>query len=300
VSAALYERDPGQYLAEFDAYLQGWKGSDEEGDIVGWLVYASTGEDNADIFRVVARGYITATWETWADDLGDRRIGLFENVHRKSDRDLAERGVPEGLWDLVYGTKVITTQIAEFARAGDATLADRLDLIFDQIVLANTDFEVQPNDETLGGLRNFFCNGVALYLFLNWWQAHDERGTPYPERWSDIGHVQIEEDRLAGLELPATIRGCTVDEADTLGYEIRSPGKLGGAHATAFLAEGDHASITQIVTSGRLGTRTVTVPESSHVDVLRDLGFQEATFPNGQRYRLSSWSGLSGIRKIKH
>jgi hypothetical protein len=111
--------------------------------------------------------------------------------------------------------------------------------------------------------------------------------------------VQMEEDRLAGLELPAIIRGCTVDEADTLGYEIRSPGKLGGEHATAFLAEGDHANVTQIVTSGRLGTRAVKLPESSHIDVLRDLGFQEATLPSGQRYRLSSWGGLSGIRKIK-
>jgi hypothetical protein len=41
------------------------------------------------------------------------------------------------------------------------------------------------------------------------------------------------------------------------------------------------------------------MPQTSHIDLLRDLGFREATFPNGQRYRLSSWGGLSGIRKVK-
>lgn len=299
MSAAEFERDPDQYIDDFDAYLQSWEGSHDEHTLAEWIAYASTGENDPDLVRFVALGYIAATWEVWAEDIGERRVGSFENMRRKSDRRLAERGAPEELWDLIYGTNVISVQVPEWAAAGDETLARRLDAIFEQVVIANTQFEAPPSEETLGGLRTFFDRGIALHLFLRWWKAKDELGVPPLERWSDLGLVQLYEDRLAGLELPATIRGCTVDETDTLGYEICSRGKFGGEHVTAFLAEGEHANVTQIVTSGRLGTRPVKVPEPSHVDVLRDLGFDEATFPGGQRYRLSSWGGLSGIRKIE-
>lgn len=299
MSAAVYEQDPAQYVAEFETYLQSWEGTDEERDLAEWVVYASTGENEPHLFRFVALGYITASWETWADNFADRRVGLFENMRRKSDRDCGAAGVPKELWDVIYGTNVISAQIPDFARVDDDTLIDRLHLIFEQVVLMNTEFESPPNEETLGGLRAFFNNGVALYLFLQWWQALDEREIPYGTRWSDIGLAPIYDNRLADVPFPMTIRGCTIDESDTLGYEIRSPGKLGGEHLTVFLAEGEHANVIQIATSGRLGTRAVKLPESRHIDVLRDLGFEEATLPNGQRYRLSSWGGLSGIRKVK-
>jgi hypothetical protein len=39
--------------------------------------------------------------------------------------------------------------------------------------------------------------------------------------------------------------------------------------------------------------------EPAHAEALRQRGLEEAEFPNRQRYRLSSWGGLSGIRKIK-
>jgi len=299
VSAAVYEADPNQYVADFEKYLQSWEGSDEERDLASWITIAAVGEDAPDVFRFVALGYITATWESWTDDIGDRRLGLFENMRRKSDRDCAERGIPEELYDVIYGTNVISVQLSDFAGAGDDSLSDRLDLLWEQVVLRNTEFESPPSEETLVGLHSFYNKGIGLYLFLQWWQALDEREIPYSERWSDIGLAPLYDDPLAGLEFPLTIRGCTLDETDTLGYEIRSPGKLGGYHLTTFIAEGEVANLLRFVTSGRLGTRTVKVPEPSHVDVLRELGFQEAIFPNGQRYRLSSWSGLSGIRRIK-
>jgi hypothetical protein len=277
VSAALYERDPTQYVAAFETYLQGWEGSDEERDLASWITFAAVGSDDPDIFRFVALGYVTATWESWADDVGDRRLGLFENMRRRSDRDCAERGIPAELYDLVYGINVISVQIPNFARPGDESLTDRLDLIWEQVVLGNTQFESTPTEETLLGLRNFYNKGIGLYLFLRWWQALDEQAIPHGERWSDIGLVPVYDDRLADFELPMTIRDCTLDETDTLGYEIRSPGKFGGQHLTAFLAEGDVANILRFVVSGRLGTRAVKMPQTSHIDLLRDLGFQEAT-----------------------
>lgn len=190
-------------------------------------------------------------------------------------------------------------QVSRFGGEDDDSLSERLDLLWKEVVLRNTTFESPPSEQTLLGLRSFYNKGIALYLFLQWWQALDERGVPYSERWSDIALASIADDRLAGLEFPATIRGCTLDETDTLGYEIRSHGRLGGYHVTTFLVEGDLVKILHSVTSGPLGTRSVKVPEPRHVDVLRDLGFQEATFPNGKPYRLSSWGGLSGIRRIK-
>lgn len=295
----LYERDPAAYLAEFEDYLRGWEGSDEERDLAAWLTVGAVGSDDESIFRFIALGYIAATWESWTDEIAEHRLGSFENMRQKSDRECAERGIPEELYDLVYGSNLMSVQIGELARPVDASLIERLDLIFEQVVVKNTTFEEPPDEKTLLGLRTFFDLGIGLYLFLRWWEANDDRGVPYDERWNDIGLVQVHEDRLGGLDLPMTIRGCTIDQTDMLGYEIRSPGKFGGEQLTAFLAEGDVANIVQLVTSGRLGTRTVKVPEPTHIDVLRDLGFQQAVFPNGQRYRLSSWGGLSGIRKIR-
>jgi hypothetical protein len=64
-------------------------------------------------------------------------------------------------------------------------------------------------------------------------------------------------------------------------------------------AEGTTANIWSIVKSGRLGVRQVKVPHPKLVKALLDLGFEEMVWPNGKRYRVSSWGGLGGIRRVK-
>jgi hypothetical protein len=251
------------------------------------------------MFRFIALGYVAASWEHWAHNLGDKRLGLTENMRRKTARESAEQGIPEEMFDTIYGSYVMAATIAEHAAQGDDTLIDRLTLIFEQVVLRNTEFESTPTEETRLGLQSFFDVGVGLNLFLRWQHGMEENGVAEADRWDDLALAPIYDDRVVNIPLPATMGDCILDETDTLGYEIRSDARLGGYHLTTFLAEGDVANIVQTVTSGRLGTRSVKMPESRHIDVLRDLGFQEAVFPDGQRYRLSSWSGLSGVRKIK-
>lgn len=293
----VYERDPEQYLAEFQDYLSSWESTELEGELTAWAARSISGDDDHDVFRMVALGYVAASWERWSEEIGDEALGLFGNTRRKQEREYSARGIPNSMFGAIYGSSIMRTRLADCARPDDGTLEHRLALIFERVLVPL--FEVRPSDTELVGVRATFDLGVGLHLFLRWQRKMDERGVDDAERWADLELANLHGDRVGQLELPMTIHGCVLDEADMFGYEIRSEGKWGVYHATTFLSEGSVANITQTLTSGRLGTREVKKPEPRHIDVLRDLGFEEAIFPDARRYRLSSFGGLSGIRRVK-
>lgn len=179
---------------------------------------------------------------------------------------------------------------------GDTTLDARLDAGFDFLVVPH--FEAPPSDEVLYAFRATYDLGIGLRLYFLWCARMDELGIDQLARWADLELATelMGGDRLEGLEFPFRIHGCGVDLTDTLGYEIRSSGPLGGEHVTRFLPEGDEASIVSAEKVGRIaGARSVDVPLPRHVEVLREFGFTRMRFPNGKRYELRTWPGVRRI-----
>jgi hypothetical protein len=105
------------------------------------------------------------------------------------------------------------------------------------------------------------------------------------------------EVRLERADFPVSIAGCQLLELPgnkeggrPLGavYDIRSGGLLGAQHGTLFRAEGDVAEIVSIAKSGLfVAYQYQSVPIDEHVEVLRDLGFNEMILPDGRRYETS-------------
>ena len=86
---------------------------------------------------------------------------------------------------------------------------------------------------------------------------------------------------------------------DIRGCVLGSRGRAGDRHESKFAAEGDTADIWTVLRHGTLGSRQVKVQTPQHVGALRELGFTEMLLPNRKRYRLSSWGGLTGIRRVR-
>jgi hypothetical protein len=161
--------------------------------------------------------------------------------------------------------------------------------------------DTPPTSEEELNVRSVFDLGIAQHLYWLWWTNMDELGISQDERWADL-EVASElhgGDPVAGLSLPVEVRGCVVDFTDTLGYEIRSEGRVGSRDVSVFIAKGEEAQILSSVKTGWTGSRKVNLPNPRHIEVLRELGFHRARFPNGKEYRLSSLGGLGGIRRIK-
>lgn len=297
--ATLFEHDPEAYWVALDAYINGWEGDEEERNATYWLAHAVNPIDDDSIFRIVALGYIVGSYESWSRSGLSERIGLFANLREKEERELAETGIEGGAFNLVYGCRIFSARIADLAVEDDSTQGQRLDLAFQRLVIEK--FETSPSAEEIPMLRSVFDLGVAQRLYWLWQVNMDELGLDEDERWADLEFASepYGGDRLAELEVPLEIRGCVVDLTDTLGYEIRSERRMGGHDVSVFLAHGDRAEIITSAKTGRSGSRKVKTPHPRHIDVLRDLGYTTATFPNGEEYRLSSWGGLSGVRRVK-
>lgn len=292
---AQFEESPERYVEAFGSFLDDFVSTDEEESLTGVVAYSVTGSENEDIFRLVGLGYVAGLWEDWNPTIEETSLGLFSNLREKEEREYTEQGIPSELFDVVYGVNMIAIRLSDFVRPDDTSLDERLGLLFERFLLPL--FEEQPEGVELSGVRHTFDLGVALRVFLLWQEQMDKRGVPEEERWSDMSLVATAPDPLSGLDFPVSLHGCTLDLSDTFGYEIRSGGPLGASHVTVFRSEGELAHIMSAAKGGRLGFREMQVPTPRHVDVLRDLGFAEAVFPNGKRYQLASMGGLGGIRR---
>jgi hypothetical protein len=160
-------------------------------------------------------------------------------------------------------------------------------------------FEGGVRAENKDAWFGFFKFGVAAGLYLLWQERMGELGIPPEEHFRDWDFVQREDDWLAELELPTVVLDCELRRYALTGYELISTGRLGGENRTSFSCQGELAVIFAMIKAGKLGERSVKVPAPRHVDALRKLGFTEMLWPNGKRYRLSSWGGLSGIRRVE-
>ena len=112
--------------------------------------------------------------------------------------------------------------------------------------------------------------------------------------------LQAGHDSLVELPLPLVTRnGCELSRDDIRGYLLACEGRMGGRYEMKFTAEGEVADIWSMTKQGKLGTRQEDLPPPRHVDALRQLGFERMVLPNGKTYRLSSFGGLSGIRRVR-
>lgn len=295
-----WTRDPDAYVQGVVAFADTFEAREDEANAIGWLAQSVTGDTDDDlVVRLVGLGYIAAAFEDWNEDALSEPIGLTANFRAKNERAWKAKGLHPEVYDLVWASNIFRTRIAKSVTEGDSTQDERLATAFGALVVPM--FDERPVDANLRNMRVTFNLGIGLRLAFLWSARMDGLGFGDEERWADLEVASdlMGGDRLEGLALPISIHGCLLTLADGFGYEIRSEGPFGGQHITSFLAAGAEADITSIIKTGRVGgTRPMRNPLPRHVDVLRDLGFQTACFPSGQRYVLSSHEGLSGIRPI--
>jgi hypothetical protein len=290
----IFERDPVEYVEAFGAFYPSCDVTDKEAAALDWPVHVCGGRSE-DLHAVCAAGYVAGKWERWAEDLTDPELGLFEQHHRNEYERYAEDGLPAEVWEVVYVANLIRVQLEKFA-ADDGLLA-RLDHIYDHGVIPM--YANPPTGEMRERVRLFFDQGVGVALALTRRAQFAARGVGAEPFAGEMSFPQLEPDSLDDAELPVAVRDCVLSRHDMLGYVLRYDGPMKGVHEMAFRAEGGTATIISMKKEGRLGAREQDVPLPRHVDALRALGFEEMVWPNGKRYRLASWGGLGGVRRVK-
>jgi hypothetical protein len=293
VPALVFELDPGQYIAAYHRFDdEGHQWSQWELDLVNGVAFWLGKDEVEGLPHVVAAGFLFALFEVWQpfDEL------RFETLGRASlEAEIAETFGP-GWGDewpsVIYGVLHCESKIDELA-ADPGLVDERLPHAFEAIVAPL--FEGGMRDENRDAWFGFFRFGVAAGLYFAWERRMDQRGVPTEERFRDWVFVEPANDRLAGLDLPAVVRGCELRRHPLTGYELVSTGPLGGGHMTSFRSDGDLAVIFAVGKEGKLGNRRLKVPTERHVDALRELGFKEVRFPNGKLYELRTWPGLRRI-----
>jgi hypothetical protein len=148
-------------------------------------------------------------------------------------------------------------------------------------------------------IRTVFDLGIGVELALGRVERQQAAGIAEEPYEAEMVFLQTEPDSLAHLDLPLRLGPWFLARDDVRGYSIRHGSSADRYEEIKLTAEGTTANIWSIVKSGRLGVRQVKVPHPKLVEALRDLGFEEMVWPNGKRYRVSSWGGLGGIRRVK-
>jgi hypothetical protein len=293
----IFERDPSAYIEALRDFAESYEVNELEQEVLGWAVHTA-GARSEDLDAVALAGFMLGVWEDWRDDLAAVSIGTFPGHRENEQRRYLEAGMPEGDLDLVYSANHIRVQLEKFD--ADPALMTRLDHVFEEGVIGMYAEGYRPKGEMRDAVRLFFELGVGVALALEREGeliGSDSESARYSGEIEVLGNAP---DPLAGVNLPMEVRGSTLTRHDIWGYVLRQEGPMGGVQETTFTAEGDTANIRGMVKVGRLGMRPQNVPPPRHVDALRDLGFAEMVWPNGKRYRLSSWGGLSGIRRVRN
>jgi hypothetical protein len=290
----LFEQSPQLYMERLWKVLGPSVSDDYETEVGQWLVHTAGGRSE-DLGALWWGGYQVGLFETWRDDPGAVALGMFRGLRLNEYDRLREDGAPEELLDAIYATNVIRVKLDEFARPGDP-VTKRIDFAFDRIVESAYAEGHRPEGEMKQTIKLFFELGVAFAVFRLWAEDAGEEQLVAGE----LEFLQQGPDSLADLSLPiVTHNGCELSRDDIRGYVLTYRGPVGGVHEMKFAAEGATASIYVMSKVGRLGARPVKVPLQRHVDALRELGFAEMVWPDGRKYRLSSWAGLSGIRRLR-
>jgi hypothetical protein len=297
----LYATDRDAYLAAFWALESNYQWSEAELDLVNALAFFLGSEDVEGLPDVVAMGYLSGLLEAWRSELAECRITtiwrdyLESDIARKFNKD----------WDIpawsriIYSVMEFRSELEHYAY-DSPRLFDRLRVIADSVgerVFTSVEVDKKSFKEWQKSWREFHCCGVALCLYTAWLNLMDDLGVPEHERWTENFRARPISDALVSLDFPIDAGSCELDREDLIGgYEIRSRNRRGTQHKTRFRAIGDTAEIVGIVVESRRSTKIIDVPEASHVDVLRKLGFSEMVFPNRKRYEIRTWPG---IRRIK-
>jgi hypothetical protein len=293
----LFRTEPQAYYAAYLELDESAQWSEWELDFVNAIgAWLGRGENEA-APHMVAAGYRAGQMERWRDDrLAEHRLtAIWRDA---MEAELAE-GFPEGAGRDEWVRFIHA--IASFNASLDDFCFDRehLDkrLGFLCQTLADRVFEGGLTAELKPFWFTVFRHGTALDLYLRWVELMDERNVPEVDRWTDELYARPASDPLVGMDLPSSVAGCELSLAEVVGgYDIRSTGGRGSEHWTRFRALGQTAEIILITEQGWTGLREVNVPTERHVEVLRQLGFREMSWPDGKRYEIRGWPG---VRRIK-